>query len=85
MTNEKFKIPASFSLFSLLSNHIQNKSVDFSEIRTRIVGVEGKHADHLTITTTLHGPLFWYYLALYYLQTCFSLSEATFDGTQQSG
>ena len=64
---------------------IQNKSVDFSEIRTRIVGVEGKHADHLTITTTLHGPLFWYYLALYYLQTCFSLSEATFDGTQQSG
>ena len=29
----------------------QKKLVGFSEIRTRIVGVEGKHADHLTTTT----------------------------------
>ena len=26
------------------------KIVDFSQIRTRIVGIEGEHADHLTAT-----------------------------------
>ena len=30
------------------------KTVDFSGIQTRIDGVEGKHADHVT-TTTAHG------------------------------
>ena len=34
-----------------------NKLVDFSGIRTRIVGVEGKHADRLT-TTTIHNFFF---------------------------
>ena len=29
------------------------KTVDFSGIRTQIVVVEGKHADHLTTTTAL--------------------------------
>jgi len=32
---------------------IYKKSVDFSRIRTQIVGVKDKHADHLT-TTTAH-------------------------------
>ena len=29
----------------------KNNIVDFGAIRTRIVGVEGEHADHLTTTT----------------------------------
>ena len=32
---------------------IQEKTVGFSGIQTRIVGVEGKHAEHLTTTTAL--------------------------------
>ena len=37
------------------SFHIQlhGNIVDFSEIRTHIVGVEGEHADHLTTSTAL--------------------------------
>ena len=38
---------------------LQKKTVDVSRIRTRIVGVEGEHADLLTITTT--WPLARYY------------------------
>ena len=30
---------------------LQKKALGFSGIRTRIVGVEGEHADHLTTTT----------------------------------
>ena len=30
---------------------LQKKTLGFSRIRTRIVGVEGEHADHLVITT----------------------------------
>ena len=44
--------PASFCLFSLFaSTNSTEKTVDFSGIRTRTVGVEGEHADHLTTTT----------------------------------
>ena len=44
-----------FCLFSFFSNNIRYriKSVDFSKIWTRIVRVEGEHADHLTTTTAL--------------------------------
>ena len=42
-----------FSFFDLLNTNILEKTVGFSEIRSRIVGVEGKHADHLTTTTAL--------------------------------
>ena len=46
--------PASFCLFSFFSNtNFKKKTVGFRGIQTRIVGVEGKHADHL-ITTTVH-------------------------------
>ena len=45
--------PASFCLFSFFSNNLQNKTVDFIGIRTRIVRVVGGHADHLTTTTAL--------------------------------
>ena len=44
--------PASFWLFSFISNNLQTKTLDLSRIRTRIDGVEGEHADHLTQTTT---------------------------------
>ena len=37
-------------IFSLFSNNLQNKTVDFSGIWTGIIGVEGKHADPLTKT-----------------------------------
>ena len=43
--------PASFCLFSFFSITILQKIVDLSGIWTRIVGVEGEHADHLTTTT----------------------------------
>ena len=44
--------PASFCLFSFFSNtNFTEKTVGFSEIRTRIVGVEGEHVDHLTTTS----------------------------------
>ena len=43
--------PVSLCLFSSFSNtNFTEKTVGFSGIRTRIVGVEGKHADHLTTT-----------------------------------
>ena len=48
----KGPIPNSFCLFSFFSNtNYTEKTVDFSRIKTRIVGVEGKLADHLTTTT----------------------------------
>ena len=51
---------ASFCLFSLFWNtEVQNKTVDFSGIRTRIEGVEGENVDHLTTTTAqIFIPLF---------------------------
>ena len=43
-----------FSLFLFFANtNVTERAVDVSGIRTRIVGIEGKHADHLT-TTTAH-------------------------------
>ena len=44
--------PASFCLFSFFSNtNFTEKDEGVSGIRTRIVGVEDKSADHLTTTT----------------------------------
>ena len=41
-----------FCLFSFLTNtNFTEKTVGVSRIRTQIVEVEGKHADHLTTTT----------------------------------
>ena len=43
--------PALFGYFGSYSNtNFTEKSVDFSGISTRIVGIEGEHADHLTTT-----------------------------------
>ena len=40
--------------FRSFSNTIYTeKTVGFSETRTRIVGIEGKHADHLTTTAPI--------------------------------
>ena len=38
-------------IFVLFNNNFMRKFIDLSGIRTRIVGVEGEHADHLTTTT----------------------------------
>ena len=38
-------------IFVLFKHNIIEKTLGFSGIRTRIVGVEGEHADHLTTTT----------------------------------
>ena len=46
--------PASFCLFLFFSNTIfTEKTADISGIGTRIVRVEGEHADHLTTTMAL--------------------------------
>ena len=53
--------PASFCLFSSFSNtNFTEKLVGFSRIQTRIVRVEGKHADHLTTITTLELRTFYH-------------------------
>ena len=39
-------IPASFLFIFVLFKHFTEKSVGFSGIGTRIIGVQGKHADH---------------------------------------
>ena len=42
------------ALFFVFSNtNCKEKTAGVSGIRTRIVGVEGEHADHLTTTTAL--------------------------------
>ena len=47
---KKWPSPASFSIhFHSFQTIYRIKTVDFSRIRTRIVGVEGEQADHLTI------------------------------------
>ena len=44
--------PASFCLFSFFSHtNFIEKTVGIRGIQTRIIGVEGEHADHLTTTT----------------------------------
>ena len=43
-----------FVYFRSFQQQFYRKIVDHSGIRTRIVGVEGEHADHLTTTTALH-------------------------------
>ena len=42
-----------FVYFSSFPTQILYNTVGLSGIRTRIVGVEGEHADHLTTTTAL--------------------------------
>ena len=50
---------ASFCLFSFFSNtNFTEKTVGFSKIRTRIVGVEGQRADKLTTATAQVIPIF---------------------------
>ena len=44
--------PGLFVFFGLFTHKFDRKNAGFSGIRTRIVGVEGNHADHLTTTTT---------------------------------
>ena len=46
--------PGLFLFFRSFQIQFYRKIVDFSGIRTQIVGIEGEHADHLT-TTTAHG------------------------------
>ena len=54
-----------FVYFSSFQTQIlQEKTVGASGIQTQIVGVEGKHADHL-ITTTAHFSANFYSYHLY--------------------
>ena len=59
-----------FCLFSFFSITILQKNCRPQQIRTRIVGVEGEHADHLTTTTALVR----FYLAAFY--TRIKMNEA---------
>ena len=50
-----FNVPAPASIiiiFVYFKDKLYRINVDFSRIRTRIIGVEGKHADHLTTTSS---------------------------------
>ena len=55
MANEMFgnslSTSASFCLFFFPNTNFTEKTVGFSGIQTRIVKVEGEHADHLTTAT----------------------------------
>ena len=48
-----------FCLFSFFSNTNLQKTEGFSGIRTWIVGVEDKHADHLTTTTAKYDNFYY--------------------------
>ena len=48
--------PDSFFIFVLFKHKFTDKTLGFSLIRTRIVGVEGAHSDHLTTTTASSYP-----------------------------
>ena len=43
-----------FVFFRSFKFNFTEKFLDYSGIRTQIVGVEGDHADHLTTTTALN-------------------------------
>ena len=45
--------PRALFVYFLSLQQFYRKIVDFSGIRTRISGVEGKHTDHLTITMAI--------------------------------
>ena len=51
-------MPASFGFLRSFSINLHNKTVNFSGIRTGIVGLCDEFADHITITTTLEGGLY---------------------------
>ena len=57
--------PRPLFVFLFFSNtNFTEKTVDVSGIRTRIVGLEGKHADHLTTTKTQAIKLFCFAFAI---------------------
>ena len=52
------QLPASFLFIFVFSNtNFTEKNVSVSGIRTRIIGAEGEHADHLTATTAPSSSL----------------------------
>jgi len=57
-----------FCLFSFFSNNLQDKTLDFSVIRTWVVRVEGEHYDHLTTTISQLLYIFSFKLFLWYLK-----------------
>ena len=66
--------PASFYVFLVFwTTTILRKNVDFSEIQTRIVGVEGELADQLTTTTALRNVIIS--MSQFYLYTYFDRSS----------
>ena len=53
------------------------KTVDFSGIRTRIIGIEGEHADHLTSTIALISAVWKGTFRSIVLGTCKSVENDT--------
>ena len=49
-------------IFVRFNHKLYRKTVGISGIGTRIVGVEGEHADHLTITTAKYFDVVYIYL-----------------------
>ena len=56
--NRPFKMGLPWPLIVLFKHKLYRKTVGICRIQTHIVGVEGNHADHVTIIMALNGPLF---------------------------
>ena len=69
-----------FVLFSFFSITILQKIVDLSGIRTRIVGVESEHADHLTTTTAHQKHYLNYIFHSYLIHENFIISDRSLQG-----
>ena len=61
-----------FVYFCYFYQQFYRKIVYFRGIRTRIVGVEGEHADHLTTTTAPLSQLFSVLFSTNHYRTCLS-------------
>ena len=69
-----------FCLLLFFSNtNFTEKTVGISGIQTRIVRVEGKHADHLTPTTAHMARLFVQYMCLL---TTIKICQNKFENTK---
>ena len=55
--------------FRFFSNNLQNKTGDFSGFQTQMVGVEGKHADHLITTMAQFIPNVTILILFYYIKS----------------
>ena len=54
-----------FVYLNYFQTHIVQKNCGLNGIQTRIVGVEGKHADHLTTTMAIESSFYWFFATMF--------------------